>query len=194
MLSQACDYPLAVGAEWAEGLARASVRLSLALRGVHRWIDLAHQKAQKVLEAAESVLQGATRRALLLEIDSDTEAGELSNSDTDKLRRTAKHARQVVTQAIKRLEQLVPEAKNPQQLAVSAGILCDKAAQLEQVVQTLEERELRLSAALGQQVAALVSLSYEALGLELTPPIRHALSDLLLRSGLLLSQSHRLGF
>jgi hypothetical protein len=104
------------------------------------------------------------------------------DSDPDRLRKTSKHARKVVTQAIGRLEQLIPDAKNPQQIAIAAGILCDKAAQVEQVVEAMEERELRLSAALGQQLAAIIELAFGAINIELTPGVRAVLSDLLRRS------------
>jgi hypothetical protein len=81
--------------------------------------------------------------------------------------------------AIKRVEELLPTAKNPQAVAIAGGILADKAAQLEQVVHALEDRRPRLAQAQGEVIAELLRAFCEGLGVPLTPAVRAVMRCLL---------------
>jgi hypothetical protein len=122
--------------------------------------------------------QTRARQALSAPVGSGTSTGEV-----ERLRRTAKRARNVMDAAIKRVEELLPTAKNPRDISIAAGILSDKAAQIDAVIAAIEDRQIRLADANGQQIVAVMELAFEAIGVPLSPSVRAVLRELLRQAG-----------
>ena len=146
-------------------------------------------KARAIRRAREV---GAAQTARELEIPSGTVRSWLSRepptqaslaaADNDELARLKAKAQRGAEQALDRLDDIVPRATGVQSLAVTSGVLIDKRQQLVAAIQADEDRQQRLAAEQGQTIAALITLSYEALGLETTDPIRDVIADLLRRA------------
>jgi hypothetical protein len=97
----------------------------------------------------------------------------------EQLGRTARAARNAVERAIRRLDEILPSARNVQAIAVAAGVLSDKAAQLEQILREADERRTRLTEEQAGLLAAVLERFVEALGLPVSDPARRVLRALL---------------
>jgi hypothetical protein len=105
------------------------------------------------------------------------------DADIARMRNTAAAARDAADEAIAQIRKTMRLAKSPQSLAIAVGVLMDKAILLDSIVQGIEDREVRLNAAAGQQLAALLELYHAALGIPVTPAARSALRELLTQAG-----------
>ena len=92
---------------------------------------------------------------------------------------STRQAYRAMTKAIKRLEEVLPTAKNPQAIAVSAGILHDKSVQMAALVQSLEEADVRIGEDQAKIIVTVLGAFLEACGIPMSEPARTAMRELL---------------
>jgi hypothetical protein len=102
----------------------------------------------------------------------------------ERLRRDAHQARLVAANAVRRTERQIDAGRSgdARNSAASAGILLDKAARLEELIQAEEDRRVRISEAQGELIVAVVEHYFAAVGLPLGDASRRALQRLLERA------------
>jgi len=87
-------------------------------------------------------------------------------------RRVLERAKRAVEAGIRRLEELIPTAKGVQSIAISTGILLDKAAALDRIIAEAQEREVRIAERDAQMLVAMFKAYFTSLGLPETPAMR----------------------
>jgi hypothetical protein len=95
-------------------------------------------------------------------------------NDIERLRRTADQARRVADAAIKRIGETLPNSRNPRDLSISVGVLLDKAQQLSENLQALEDRDIRISQQQTEVLVVVVEMFFESVGLPLGEPTLRA--------------------
>jgi len=108
----------------------------------------------------------------------DAVAVDVDAPDLEQLRRTALNASRVAERALEALEGALQASRNPQAIAVAFGVSVDKARELREAVQALENHQISLSEAQGRVLADVISAAFWAL--RLTPPaeiLRHLLDQ-----------------
>jgi hypothetical protein len=85
------------------------------------------------------------------------------------------------TEALERVRELLKagEERKAKDAAIALGILLDKSGILENAAQAQQDRQLRLAQATGQQLAAIIHLAFEAIGIRPTESVRALVADLL---------------
>ena len=159
------------------GDAAAAEEAGVTVKTLERWRTRAEARA--VADEGERVdgelMAGELVVPNVEPASSSEDAGDLEA----QLRRTAQAARRTAESAIARLEAALPTSRNVQSIAVSIGVLIDKARLLDDILQESEERQGRLAEAQAQVVAALLEAFCEALGVDGAPSLRSVMRGLL---------------
>ncbi len=160
------------------GLERAASEAGVTVRTVERWQGKARAAESVDGEQVDGVLMAPAAPVV-----SPVPVGEVDDGDLGaQLSRTAQAARRAAEKAIARLEEALPTARNPQALAVAVGVMTDKAAQLQRILDEEEERKARLAQGQAEVIAGLFPLALEAAGVPVAP-FRPVLGELLRRAG-----------
>jgi hypothetical protein len=157
------------------GLEAAAVEAGVEPRTVERW--QAKARASVDVEQVDGELVMPPAPVVSPAPVGGEDAGDLGV----QLSRTARAARRAAEKAIARLEEALPTARNPQALAVAVGVMTDKAAQLQRILDEEEERKARLAQGQAQVIAGLFPLALEAAGVPVGP-FRPVLGELLRRA------------
>lgn len=133
-----------------EGVAVAAERTGVSAGTIRVWLSRSKAKAASPAEkpAAHRPAPSQLPTAGLTEYEAETMGA----------------AKRAVEKALRRLEELLPQAKGVQSVAISAGILMDKVERLNEVMAEAQEREVRLSESYGELIAEVIRAALEAHG------------------------------
>lgn len=132
---------------------------------------LALQRAREVGAAEASretgVPAGTIRSWIKRDGGTVEPSGDASLEQIEQSRRTMVKARAVAEQAIDRLSDVISTGRSPQSLALAAGILIDKAQQLDDRIQALDEGRVQIAKRDAEYLIACVkTFLIDGLGLE----------------------------
>lgn len=103
-------------------------------------------------------------------------SGEMS---VEQLRADVRSSHKAMTAALKRLQEILPGAKSPQQLAIVIGVLHDKSVAMAALIQSLEEADVRVSEDQARLIVTVLEAFFVAAGVPVTAAGRAAMSELL---------------
>jgi hypothetical protein len=93
--------------------------------------------------------------------------------------RLLERAKRAVELGVKRLEELIPQAKGVQSVAISSGILIDKVAHLNQTIADAQERQTRIAERDATKIIAAIEHYFAALELPFSPASKRLWATLL---------------
>ena len=104
---------------------------------------------------------------------------DLAEVSTDQIRNRIRELEKTADLGIKELQATMRQgSRSPQSLAISIGIVLDKASQLAAAMRELEDREVRLAQDQAQLINVILGHALEALGIP-TDPLRSVMRQLL---------------
>jgi hypothetical protein len=160
------------------GVEAAAAEAGVTVRTVERWRSRARAAESGEVERLDGELVVPNASVVSSAPVSQEDDGDLGA----QLSRTAQAARRAAEKAIARLEEALPTARNPQALAVAVGVMTDKAAQLQRILDEEEERKARLAQGQAEVIAGLFPLALQAAGVPVDA-FRPVLGELLRRAG-----------
>jgi hypothetical protein len=149
-----------------EGVAAAVEHTGVSAGTIRVWLSRSKAKAAKPADKAAQVAPTA----------------ESVTGLTDYEGKTLGAAKRAVESALKRLEELLPNAKGVQSVAISAGILMDKVERLNEVIAEAQEREVQMTERDAQIIMGVITAALDACGVP-TTEARRKLIAALLRQG-----------